>query len=101
MADIAAGRLPGQADLDGPVSERAEPKRAIASTRSWPGLVAQPERYIIHKNEGLIQVIRSSLKGATKVPAVSARSVISAEYAWYRVIVCASYHARTCRAGTR
>jgi hypothetical protein len=49
--------------------------------------VAQPERYIIHRNEGLIQVIRSSLKGATNVPAVSARSVISAEKAWYMVIV--------------
>jgi hypothetical protein len=34
--------------------------------RFWPGLVAQPDRCIIHRNEGLIQVMRSRLKGAAQ-----------------------------------
>ena len=48
----------------------------IASTRSCPGFVAQPLRYIIQRNEGLIHVIRSRLNGATNVPAVIAGSAI-------------------------
>jgi hypothetical protein len=47
----------------------------MARTRSWPGLVAQPQRYIIHRNEGLIQVMRSHLNGATNVPAARAAAV--------------------------
>ncbi len=54
----------------------------IASTRSWPGFVAHPQRYIIHRNDGLIHVIRSRLNGATNVPAASAGSAISGAYAW-------------------
>ena len=53
-----------------------------ASTRSCPGLVAQPERYIIQVNEGLIQVMRSSENGATKVPAATAVSAMSGRNAW-------------------
>ena len=54
----------------------------IASTRSWPGFVAQPQRYIIHRNDGLIHVIRSRLNGGTNVPAASAGSAIAGGYAW-------------------
>jgi len=42
-------------------------------------LVAQPDRYIIQKKDGLIQVIRVSLNGGTNVPAPTAASAISAE----------------------
>ena len=61
-----------------------EPARLMstASTRSWHGLSAQPQRYIIQRNEGLIQVIRSRLKGGTNRPARSAASAISGGYAW-------------------
>ena len=38
-----------------------------------PGLAAQPDRCIIQPNDGLIQVIRSRLKGGTNVPARTAR----------------------------
>lgn len=50
-----------------------------ARTRSWPGLVDHPERYIIPRNDGLTHVIRSRLNGATKVPAATAASAIAAE----------------------
>jgi hypothetical protein len=65
-------------------SAHSNPARVIstASTRSWPGFVPQPQRYIIHRNDGLIQVIRSRLNGATKRPARTAGSAIAAEYAW-------------------
>jgi hypothetical protein len=65
-------------------------RMSIASTRSCPGLVAHPDRYIIHRNDGLIQVIRSFLNGATNVPARHAASAISGEYAWYTVTVVSS-----------
>jgi hypothetical protein len=83
-------------------SAHSNPPRAIrtASTRSCPGFVAHPERCIIQRNDGLIQVIRSHLKGATKVPASSAASAISGLYAWYTVIVSSSNSARTRRSGT-
>ena len=45
-------------------------------------LVAQPERYIIQVNEGLIQVMRSSENGATKVSAATAASAMSGRNAW-------------------
>jgi hypothetical protein len=45
-------------------------------------LVAQPQRYIIHRKDGLIHVIRSRLNGATKRPARTAGSAIAGEYAW-------------------
>ena len=65
-------------------SARSKAERAMrtASTRSCPGLVAQPERYIIQVNEGLIQVMRSSENGATKVPAATAASAMSGRNAW-------------------
>ena len=65
-------------------SAHSNPARLIstASTRSWPGLSAQPQRYIIQRNDGLIQVIRSRLNGGTNRPAASAGSAISAGYAW-------------------
>jgi len=50
--------------------------------RSWPGLAAQPDRCIIHPNDGLIQVIRSRENGATNVPARIAASAISGPDAW-------------------
>jgi hypothetical protein len=51
----------------------------MARTRSWLGLVAQPDRYIIHRNDGLIHVIRSSLNGDTNLPAASAASAMTGE----------------------
>ena len=63
-------------------TEPAQPKSmssgcaVIASTRSWSGLVAQPQRYIIHRNDGLTHVIRSRLNGATNVPAPAAARAI-------------------------
>ena len=54
----------------------------MASTRSCPGLVAQPLRYIIHRNDGLIHVILVRLKGGTNRPARRAGSAILDEYAW-------------------
>src|SRR5262245_23664511 len=72
----------------------------MASTRSCPGLLAQPQRYIIHRNDGLIHVILSRLNGATNRPAATARSAISGGYAWYTVINSAENAARTWRAGT-
>ena len=53
-----------------------------ASTCSCPGLVAHPDRYIIQRKDGLIHVIRSSLKGYTNRPAATGGSAISREYAW-------------------
>ncbi len=41
------------------------------------GFVAQPQRYIIHRNDGLIHVMRVRLKGATKRCADTAGSAIS------------------------
>ena len=60
-------------------SASSNPARLIrmASTRSWPGLVAQPQRYIIQRNDGLIQVIRSRRNGGTKAPAATAASAIA------------------------
>lgn len=66
-------------------------------TRSWSGFKAQPQRYIIHRNDGLIQVMRARLNGATNVPARSAGSAIFRGYAWYTVIVESVYAARTRR----
>ncbi len=51
----------------------------IARTRSWPDLVAQPDLYIIHRNDGLIQVILPSLNGGTNRPAAIAGSAIDGE----------------------
>jgi hypothetical protein len=67
----------------------------MAGTCSCPGFVAHPQRYTIHRNDGLIQVIRVCLNGATNRPAASAGKAISGEYAWYTVIVAAEYRART------
>jgi hypothetical protein len=85
--------------LDRQQAARRERAIVIARTRSWPGLVAQPQRYIIHRNDGLIQVIRSRLNGGTKRPAATAGPAISGEYAWYTVIVVSVYAARTWRYG--
>lgn len=49
-----------------------ERKISMARTRSWPGFVAHPERYIIHRKDGLIHVILSRLNGATNAPAATA-----------------------------
>jgi hypothetical protein len=54
----------------------------IASTRSCPGLVAQPLRYIIHRNDGLIHVIRCLLYQSGNLPSIAAGSAIVGEYAW-------------------
>jgi hypothetical protein len=45
-------------------------------------LVAQPQRYIIHRNDGLSQVIRSRLNGGTNRPPAIAASAICGGYAW-------------------
>jgi hypothetical protein len=50
----------------------------MARMRFWPGLVAQPDRCIIHRNEGLIQVMRSRLKGAAKSAGGNRRTPLSA-----------------------
>ena len=55
---------------------------AIARTRSWPGLGRPARAVIIHRNDGLIQVIRSRLNGATNVPAATAGAAIAGVYAW-------------------
>jgi hypothetical protein len=65
--------------LDRQQAARRERAIVIARTRSWPGLVAQPQRYIIHRNDGLIHVVRSRLNGATNVPSASAGSAIAGE----------------------
>ncbi|CAM5532529.1 hypothetical protein SGLAM104S_00127 [Streptomyces glaucescens] len=46
-------------------SAHSKPARSISTrrTRSWPGFRAQPQRYIIHRNDGLIDVMRSRLNG--------------------------------------
>ena len=64
-------------------SAHSKPLRVIstASTRSCPGRVAHPQRYIIHRNDGLIHVIRSRLNGGTNRPAANAGVAISGEYA--------------------
>lgn len=79
----------------------SNPVRVISMlrTRSWPGLVAHPERYIIQRNEGLIQVMRSRLKGGTSMPARSAPSAIDAGNAWYTTSVSSVNTARTSRRG--
>src|SRR6185312_1363579 len=53
--------------------------RSIAKIRRCPSsLCPHPARYIIHRNDGLIQVIRATLKGGeTKVPRARAVSAIS------------------------
>jgi hypothetical protein len=49
----------------------------MARIRSWFCLVAQPDRYIIHKKDGFIQVILSILNGGeTKVWFLTADSAI-------------------------
>src|SRR5689334_1736639 len=73
---------------------------STASTRSWSGLSAQPQRYIIHRKDGLIQVILFRLNGATKRPVAKAGSAISGGYAWYTVMVLLVYTPRTWRSGT-
>ena len=56
---------------------------SIASIRCCPAsFFAQPERYIIHRKEGLIQVMRVKLKGGeTNLLLASALSATSFEYA--------------------
>jgi hypothetical protein len=44
-------------------------------------LVAHPLRYIIHRNDGLIHVIRSRENGGTNRPAANAGSAICGENA--------------------
>lgn len=67
-------------------SAHSNPSRlmSIARIRRCPSsLYPHPQRYIIQRNDGLIQVIRSILKGGeTKVPLASAASAIPSEYAW-------------------
>src|SRR5215472_7531022 len=62
-------------------SAHPKPSRltSIAKIRRWPSfLYPHPARYIIHRNDGLIQVIRAILKGGdTKVPRATAASAIS------------------------
>ena len=52
----------------------SKPDRLIrtARTRSWPGSAAHPQRCIIHRKDGLTQVIRLRLKGGTNRPAATA-----------------------------
>ena len=57
-------------------SQPARPMRT-ASTYSCPGFCAQPQRSIIHKNEGLIQVCAQKEKGATNRPCRSAASAMT------------------------
>jgi hypothetical protein len=59
-------------------SAHSNPVRVIsmARMRSCSGLAAQPDRCIIQSKDGLIQVIRSRLNGATNVPARAAVSAI-------------------------
>ena len=49
------------------LSAVSKPARGIriAKTRSWPGFDAHPQRYIIQRKDGLIQVIRPTLNGGT------------------------------------
>jgi hypothetical protein len=54
---------------------------SIANTLCWPSLRAQPDRYIIQANEGLIQVILERLNGSTKVWDRNAGSAIAFENA--------------------
>ena len=53
-------------------SSKPDLDMVTARIRSWPGLVAQPLRYIIHRKEGLTHVMRLRLKGGTKRPAATA-----------------------------
>ena len=62
---------------------------STASACSRPGFAAQPQRYLIHRKDGLIQVSRSRLTGATNRPAATADTAIRDEYAWYTVMVSA------------
>jgi hypothetical protein len=54
---------------------------SIARILCWPAsFLPHPDRYIIQRNEGLIQVILVMLKGGdTKVCAASALSAIASE----------------------
>jgi hypothetical protein len=55
----------------------------IASTASWLALVAQPERYIIHRKFGLIQLMRSSEKPLPQKQSAWAAAVpIEGSNAW-------------------
>ncbi|MCW2938324.1 MAG: hypothetical protein JWN00_1309, partial [Actinomycetia bacterium] len=56
-----------------------------------------PDRYIIHRNDGLIHVIRSRLNAAGKRPVSPAARPICGPYAWSTVIVEAVCAARICR----
>jgi hypothetical protein len=70
------------ADLDhqrGDVTDGHDP---MARTRSWPGFPTQPLRYAIHRERRLDPRRPPALNGGTNVPAASARSAMSDEYAW-------------------
>ncbi len=56
-----------------------------AGTHSWSGFVPHPERYRIHRNDGLTHVIRPGRNGGTNRPAASAGSATTGGYAWYAV----------------
>lgn len=74
---------------------------SIAKIRCWPpSFLAQPERYIIQRKEGLIQVILVILNGGeTKVCAASALFAISLEKAWYTLTVSGPNEARISLSG--
>ena len=55
---------------------------STASTVSWPALAPQPQRYIIHRNDGLIHVIRSRFHAAGNRPSRAAGRPSAGEYAW-------------------
>ena len=78
---------------------------SIARIRSWLGsLYDHPERYIHHKNDGLIHVIRPTLKAfdASSFCSRTAGIAIADEYAWYTTSVFCpgGCRARICLYGT-
>lgn len=82
VARVAAGRRVGG---DGE-PERALPARAGDAHREdapLPAPVAQRERAMSQRNDGLIHVMRWKEKGAAKQPASSATSAMASLYAWY------------------
>lgn len=81
VVGVDAGVVLAQAGLGGassnPFSGHFDGEDAFLA-----GLVAHPERYIVRRNEGLIQVIRSSVTGGTNVPADRAALAVVGEKAW-------------------
>ena len=67
------------AELPPRVQVRAEQESLCLRIPDPRTFLAHPDRHIIHRNDGLIQVMRSNLNGGTKVPAARAASAISAE----------------------